>query len=254
MTALACMTLSDWGQHGTAMAPQSARIREWLGEEPYLFATASMKQYKDRASLDRSIVDHIAAPPTKLSVVEIQRLDELLPHDVALQRAITVLRPNEEEDCDLVAELVHDGRLQKLFVMVHHEKYAIRVWLDAMGALNLHAGVAAERVNPVLLAAAEAIQREEYNGLKSGRGKDAIVQLVRAFAAHGHPADPELWARAYFAVGGSFRHAATISELVSEVRRGVRHRVKPAYRDDVYDVLLAQSAEEGESEARSDGR
>ncbi len=53
MTAIAYMTLSEWGQRGTAMVQQSARIRDWLGGEPYLFATASMKQYNDPASVDR---------------------------------------------------------------------------------------------------------------------------------------------------------------------------------------------------------
>lgn len=247
VTALAYMTLSDWGQRGTSMVPQSARIRDWLGTEPYLFATASMKQYDDPASVDRSTVAHIAVPPAKRSLVEIRQLEELIPADVALPQAVTVLRPNEEKDCDLVAELVHDGRLRMVFVMVHHEKYPIRVWLDAMGALNLHTGTVAEPVAPVLRAAAKAIQQEEYNGLKSGRGKDAIVQLVRAFAARGYPVDPELWARAYFAIGGYFGHAGTISELVEEVRRGVRHRVKPAYREDIYDILLAQSEDTGEA-------
>lgn len=241
VTAIAYMTLSEWGQYGTAMVPQSARIQDWLGGEPCLFATASMKQFDDRASVDRSIVDHVAGPRTKRAVREIQQLDELLPQDEAFQQAITVLRPNEEKDCELVAELVHDGRLQKLFVMVHHEKYPIRVWLDAMGALNLHTGAAAKPVDPILRTAAETIQQEEYNGLKSGRGKDAVVQLVHAFAAHGHPADPEQWARAYFAVGGSFNHAATISNLVEEVRCGVRHRVKPAYREDIYDTVATRS-------------
>jgi hypothetical protein len=70
------------------------------------------------------------------------------------------------------------------------------------------------------------------------------VQLVRAFAPHGYPVDPVPWTRAYFAVGGSFRHAADISKLVTEVQRGVRHRVKPRCRDEIYDILLARIQKE----------
>ncbi|MCJ1708862.1 hypothetical protein [Microbacterium sp. VKM Ac-2923] len=44
------------------MVPQSARIRDWLGGESYLFATASMKRYDDRAGVDRSIVNWSRKP------------------------------------------------------------------------------------------------------------------------------------------------------------------------------------------------
>ena len=96
----------------------------------------------------------------------------------------------------------------------------------------------------MLRQAAESIKNEDYNGLSSGRGKDAIVQLVRAFAPHGYPVDPVLWTRAYFAVGGSFAHATEISKLVTEMQRGIRHRVKPRYRDEIYDILLERIYEE----------
>ncbi|APZ35825.1 hypothetical protein BOH66_08445 [Microbacterium aurum] len=241
MTELAYMTLSDWGQHGTAMVPQSARIREWLGAAPFLFATASKKQYDGHASLDRTIVEHIAPTASDRTVVEIQSLHDLIRDDSLLSHAITVLRPSEESDCDLLAELVVSGRLQKVFVVVHHDSYPIRVWLDAMGATNLHTGTSVAPIAPVLREAAESIKDEDYNGLSSGRGKDAIVQLVRAFEPHGYPVDSELWTRAYFAVGGSFGHAAVIAKLVTEMQRGVRHRVKPRYREEIYDILLARS-------------
>lgn len=244
VTELTYMTLSDWGQHGTAMVPQSARIREWLGDTPYLFATASMKQFTGHASLDRTIVEHVAPVASERTVVEIGQLHELIRDDAAISHGITVLRPFEEGDCDLLAELVRGRRLQKVFMIVHHESYPIRIWLDAMGATNLHTGTAAEPVSPVLQQAAESVKDEDYNGLSSGRGKDAIVQLVRAFEPHGYPVDPELWMRAYFAVGGSFGHAASISKLVTEMQRGVRHRVKPRYRGEIYDILLKRSQED----------
>lgn len=68
------------------------------------------------------------------------------------------------------------------------------------------------------------------------------MQLVRAFAAEGYQVDPEIWLRAYFAVGGSFRHAASISKLVAEMKRGVRHRVTPRYRDEIFSILKERVA------------
>lgn len=244
VTELAYMTLSDWGQRGTTVVPQSARIREWLGDAPFLFATASRKQYDSAASTDRIIVEHIAPTPADRVVVEIQSLRDLIRDESVISHAITVLRPFEEADCDLLAELVASGRLQKVFVIVHHDSYPIRVWLDAMGATNVHTGTSVTPITPVLRQAAESIKDEDYNGLSSGRGKDAIVQLVRAFQPNGYPVDPELWTRAYFTVGGSFGHAADIAKLVTEMQRGVRHRVKPRYREEIYDILLARSEEE----------
>lgn len=238
------MTLSDWGQHGTAMDTQSALIRKWLGPAPYLFATASMKDFQDRDnSLDRIVVEHVAPAAADRTVVGIQQLRELIRDDMEIAHPVMLLRPFEESDCDLIAELVNDGRLHKVFVIVHHESYPIRVWLDGMGAVNLHAGVSIPAPDPVLLEAAKMIQDEDYNGLSSGRGKDAIVALVRAFAAEGYPVEPEPWVQAYFAVGGSFRHAASISKLVTEMKRGVRHRVKPQYRDEIFTILSERAAE-----------
>ena len=113
-----------------------------------------------------------------------------------------------------------------------------------MGATNLHTGTSVTPITPVLRQAAESIKDEDYNDLSSGRGKDAIVQLVRAFQPNGYPVDPELWTRAYFTVGGSFGHAADIAKLVTEIQRGARHRVKPRYREEIYDILLARSEED----------
>lgn len=83
----------------------------------------------------------------------------------------------------------------------------IHTWLHGLRALNLHTQESAPANDPLLLAAAKMIKNEECNGLSSGHGKDAIMQLVRAFAAQGYPVEPDPWLRAYFAVGGSFRHA-----------------------------------------------
>jgi len=45
MTDLAYMVREDWAQHGTAMVQQSAVIRNWIGEPPYLFAVTDVKKF-----------------------------------------------------------------------------------------------------------------------------------------------------------------------------------------------------------------
>lgn len=79
---------------------------------------------------------------------------------------------------------------------------------------------------------------EQYNGLSSGYGKDAVVQLVRAFAREGYPVDPEAWLRAYFVAGGDFRHSESIEKLVTEMRNGVKHRVQSRYVDDIFRLIV----------------
>lgn len=88
------------------------------------------------------------------------------------------------------------------------------------------------------------MKNEEYNGLSSGRGKDAVVQLVRAFAAEGYPAGTQPWLRAYFAAGGTFRHAESVEKLVKEMKAATRHRVKPRYRDNIVEILRERLADD----------
>ncbi|MFF1876508.1 hypothetical protein [Leifsonia sp. NPDC058230] len=45
------------------------------------------------------------------------------------------------------------------------------------------------------------------------------------------------WLRAYFAAGGTFRHAVEIAKLLGEMKKGVRHRVKARYRDNIVEIL-----------------
>ncbi|KQZ84128.1 hypothetical protein ASD56_08935 [Microbacterium sp. Root166] len=88
-----------------------------------------------------------------------------------------------------------------------------------------------------MVEAASMMVDEQYNGLSSGYGKDAVVQLVRAFASEGLPVDPESWLRAYFVAGGDFRHADSINKLVTEMRSGVKHRVQSRYVDNIFQLI-----------------
>ena len=119
----------------------------------------------------------------------------------------------------------------------------VRVWLDAMGAVNLSTGKPHPTTDPVLVAAGKLIADEEYNGLSTGHGRDVIVQLVREFAEKGYPAEVEPWQRAYFAAGGTFRHSSDVGKIVADIKGGTKHRVQRRYVDDIVDVLAARVSE-----------
>jgi hypothetical protein len=85
--------------------------------------------------------------------------------------------------------------------------------------------------------AAKCMVAEQYNGLSTGSGKAAVVQLLRAFTEAGYPLEREPWLQAFFAAGGEFRHAETISKLISEMKNGTKHRVQQRYRPEILSIL-----------------
>ena len=93
MTELAYMVREDWAQRGTAMRQQSAVIREWLGDPPFVFATADRKKYQQANSADRSFVTYIAPATTEQRVIDLSALRELRRPDKSLTRSLVVLYP-----------------------------------------------------------------------------------------------------------------------------------------------------------------
>jgi hypothetical protein len=238
MTDLAYMVREDWAQHGTTMVSQSAVIRDWIGEPPFLFAVTSVKKFNpsDR-SADLETVEFIAPNPATRKMFNISKLANLSGDGKMLDRAIVVLHPYEQGDLDALASAVEHESINKVFVMIWSPRDLARTWLDGRGAVNLHTGAALAAPDPLMVAAAESMIDEEYNGLSSGRGKDAVVQLVRAFAAEGYPVEVDPWLRAYFAADGTFRHADSIAKLVKEMKTGTQHRVKQRYVRNIVEVL-----------------
>lgn len=237
------MVREDWGQHGTAMIPQSAVIRGWIGDPPYLFAVTDVKKFNhDDRGADVEAAEFIAPEKADWIVFDIRELGSLEREDKVIDHAVVVLHPYEQRELETIRRAVEADSIGRLFVLIWSRYDMVRTWLDGLGALNLHTGKSVPPSDPLLLAAAEMIQNEDYNGLSSGRGKDAVVQLVRAFASEGHPVDPDVWLRAYFAVGGSFHHAESIEKLVKEMKAGTRHRVKPRYRDNIVEIMRGQLA------------
>jgi hypothetical protein len=238
MTELAYMVRDDWAQHGTAMASQSAIIREWIGPPPYLFAVTDVKKFShnDRGA-DVEAAEHIAPDKTERVVFNVSELAKFGRDDEVIDHAVLVLHPFEQPELETIRREVESDSISQLFILIWSRHDMVRTWLDGLGAVDLHTQESVSTDDPLLLAAAKMIKDEDYNGLSSGRGKDAVVQLVRAFAAEGYPVRPATWLRAYFAVGGSFRHAESIAKLVKEMEAGTKHRVTPRYRDNIVEIL-----------------
>jgi hypothetical protein len=247
MTKLAYMVREDWGQHGTAMVPQSAVIREWIGASPYLFAVTDVKKFNhDDRGADVDAAEYIAPNKSERVIFSISELAKLGRGEKVIDHAVVVLHPFEQRELETIRRAVEEESVGKLFVLVWSRYDTVRIWLDGLGALNLHTQESVSVNDPLLLAAAEMIKDEDYNGLSSGHGKDAVVQLVRAFASEGYPVEPDLWLRAYFAVGGSFSHAESIAKLIKEMKAGTKHRVTQRYRDNIVKIVRERLAEDAD--------
>ena len=215
---LAYMVREDWGQRGTAMRQQSAVIRDWLGHPPYVVATADRKKYESDNSADREFVTYVAHAATDRNVIDLSNLNGLRRGDKTLTRPLIVLHPYEEHDCDLLREIVALESVARLFVIVWSPRDLVRTWLDGVGAVNLHTRSALGAPDVVQLEAAKCWVDEQYNGLSSGNGKDAVVQLLRLFSAAGYPLDADTWLRAFFAAGGRFDEATKVAKLIKEMQ------------------------------------
>jgi hypothetical protein len=243
MTELAYMVREDWAQPGMAMSQQSAVIREWLGDPPYVFATADRKKYQQANSADRGFVTYIAPATTERRVIDLSALGELRRPDKTLTHSLVVLHPYKEQDCDLLREIVEVASAPKLFVIIWSPHDMVRNWLDGLGAVNLHTRAALGAPDPVQLEATRCWVDEQYNGLSSGNGKAAVVQLLRVFTSAGYPLDADTWLRAVFAAGGEFRHASTVAKLIMEMKAGTQHRITARYRPDILGVLRERATE-----------
>ena len=240
------MVREDWAQRGTAMAAQSAVIRDWIGEAPYLFAVTDVKKFnRDGRSADLETAQYIAPEASTRRVFNITELENLQHDDKVIDHAVVILHPYGERDLEALGSAVKHESLGKVFVMLWSPRDTVRSWLDGLGAVNLHTGQALSSPDSVMVEAGRSMVDEEYNGLSSGNGKDAVVQLVRAFTAAGYPLDQDAWLRAYYAAGGTFRHGEQVAKLIGEMKKGTKHRVTQRYRDNIVEILRDRVAAKG---------
>lgn len=237
MTEVAYMVREDWAQHGTAMVSQSALVREWLGDLPLLLVTSDLKRWRDERSADREFVRYLLGSASSAKIVTFADFDQLRRPGDAVGGCVVALHPYGGQDCEVLREVIAARRVARVFVIVWAPTETVRTMLDGLGAVDLHTGEAAPAPDPVQLEAAKRMVAEQYNGLASGNGKDAVVQLVRAFTAEGYPLDVDSWLRAFFSAGGEFDEALKVRKLIEEMQKGVRHRVKQRYRSDIVGIL-----------------
>lgn len=227
MTEIAYMIREDWGQHGTAMVPNSVKIRDWLGAPPYEFAVASDRQGRAKPSeADEEMMRYLAPAPGEAGLTTFSALNRLQREGRQADRSVILLHPYKEHECDLLREIAASGAFQRIFVQIWAPSDQVRLVLDSLGAVNLHTGEPASPLDPVLVEAARMIESVAYNGLGSGRGKETAIQLLRALRDAGYPLEKETWLQAYFSVGGEARHAETLAKYITEMKQGVQHRVK----------------------------
>jgi hypothetical protein len=195
-----------------------------------------------RRDADFETATFITPKSASRKVLAIQELGRP-ERDRMAKRAVVVLHPFEEADVEGLAQAVKGGTLERLFVMIWSPRDTVRTWLDGLGAINLHRGEPLEAPDPLMVEAARSMVGEEYNGLGQGNGKNAVVQLVRAFAAEGYLVEVDPWLRTYFAAGGTFRHAEEVAKLVRKMKAGTKHRVSPRYRDNIVEILRERIAD-----------
>lgn len=237
MTDLAYMTRDDWAQNATAMVPQSGVIRQWLGDAPYLFAMIELQKYGIDGSVDFEAAQYIAPDATTRVVFDIAELTNSVDTGAVIDNAIVVLHPRDERSLERIRTAVEAKAVSKLFVLIWWPLDIVRTWLESQGATDLHSGEVMAAPDAYMVEACSMMRNHQYNGLSSGRGKEAVVQLVRAFHSNGYPYDVDAWLRAYFAAGGDFHHAESIKKLVTEMKAGVKHRVKDRYRENIFELI-----------------
>lgn len=237
------MVRADWAQQGTAMVQNSAVIRDWVGAPPYVFAVTDTKKFNVHGRRgDVEAADFLAPEGIDRHVFDITDLDQIARQSQTLEHAIIVLHPFKMQDLEVLRDVILSGKLSRVFVMVWARGEVIKTWLDANGALDAFAGTTATASDPLMLEAARMMIDEEYNGLESGRGKDAVVQLVRSFQSEGYGLDLDTWLRAYFAAGGTFHHAESITKLITEMQKGVKHRVNDRYVDNIFELIQKRAS------------
>lgn len=250
MTELAYMTHADWAQDGTGMEEQGRRIREWLDGEPYIFVDLALDKRGKKTPTDSMFADSVApAGAQRITVGLSEFLEYSRPGDGYFDHALVVIYPFEERECELLREVIAQARIKRVFVIVWSAFYLVRDMLDGLGAVNLFDGSRVAQPDPLQVAAAEAMVAEEYNGLESGRGKDAVIQLLRAFREEGYLLD-ETWIHALFAAGGSYRSAQTLARFLKEMNDGVKHRIQARFVPDIVRVLRAQIARDATEPTR----
>lgn len=243
MVRVSYMTWSEWAQDdGMGIPSNSARIREWLGaESPVMFGVQDTAKVAEIGS-ETQAADAISPLEGDQRWANLHELHSLHRHDKVMDFPLVALFPLEARECDALRRAIAGDHLANVFVLLWGDEPLIEAYLHAIGAEHLSEPAAPAPLPAAVLAAGSMIEAADYKALAHGRGKDSVVQLVRAFRDAGYDLTTSDWLRAYFAAGGSFANAPDLQRLASEVLRGTRHRVKQAYRSDILAIIEGRQA------------
>lgn len=234
MIQVAFMRRERWADNGRGMVPNSVPIHEWLKGSGHVVAVPDPMENPDFSDLEA--VGFISPQDTRNALVGFEDLTTLERQAQQLHLPLLAVHPRPQ-DLPLLRRLVDDDRLSRLFVMVWSQAEPCQAWLDANQALDLLTGERVAAPDPLLVTACKLMISEEYNGLGTSRGKDTVIQLLRAFHAEGYPLDRKLWLRHYLAAGGEFRHAETVSKFIREMNHGTKHRTKERFLPNIVKIL-----------------
>ena len=187
------------------MVPQSAVIREWLGEPPYVFAASDPKRLHKPNSATWSSSTMLQLRRTPSGLWGSREFENLHMKASGSTEHLRSCIPMSKTIPELLRELVDNDRVERLFWLSGRPRiwsgFGLREWGRAIwipvGPPSTRSGAA---------WGTKCMVDEQYNGLSTGNGKAAVVQLIRAFTDGGYPLEKEPWLRAFFAAGGEFRH------------------------------------------------
>ncbi|WP_448060635.1 hypothetical protein [Cellulomonas hominis] len=241
MSELAYMNRWQWAE-GFEMEAHSRTARDWLGDRAHWVAVRDRASQHNPRDADFEVVDLISPPGERRGILEFRELVRVANGGAAITDPVLFVHPSDDEEAETVRRLVAGG-LDSAFVMTWSELDLVRLWLEARSAVNLLASEQIFLPDPLVMKAAEAMVIEEYNGLSGGRGKDTVIQSLRALHAEGYPLSSSFWGRSVLGAGGSFESARTVMRFTKEMAEGRRHRTKPRFRPEIVSIwqeMLAQ--------------
>lgn len=186
---------------------------------PYVLSLSDPNGLQNPSSVDIDFINYFALQNEAPPIVSISGFWKFAQQGEHFNGTLKVIQPCLQEDCEWLKELVDGDLVDRLFIVVRSPSNLVRIWLDGMGSLYLDKVSAHERPDVVPLAAARCKISEQYYGLSAGQGKDAVIQLIRAFADGGYDLEMDPWIQAFFAAGGEFRHAESFIKMISEMKR-----------------------------------
>lgn len=239
MTDLSYMIRSDWANFGIGIESNNQLVADRFDHKKVIVAVYNLEKFnsgEDDAACD--VLEGVA--DCGLFVQDIVGTDHLMrsvERTNDSSHSILVVHPGGNDQYEAIRRMYDSGITSQVHVMTWYDHDSLRYWLDSQQALNVARGTTSKIADKLRLAATRKMVEHQYNLLSTGRGKDAVIQLLRACRQEGDELDESTWLRAFFEAGGNFREADTISRFVREIKSGKKHQTKPRYKSNILEIL-----------------